>query len=100
MTQRPSSPIHLHIGRLVIDADVVGGKAVPRDLTAQLHAALAPLLGGAEVHEEPTGRARPSWVDAVASQVAGELSPTLPSSASSPAVAPPALPRGSQQGRA
>lgn len=79
----PASVVHLRIGRLVIDADALGGHTMPRDLDAQLKAALLPLLGGDSSTAPPSAKSsaastRAPWVDSIAGQVAAHVQPSLP----------------------
>ena len=61
----PSGPVHLHIGRLVIDATLLEGGVAPHDLQARLQAALAPQL----VRPDASGRASSNWLDATAGAI-------------------------------
>lgn len=81
--QSPAAVVHLRIGRLVIDADALDGRAMPRDLDAQLQAALLPLLGGGPLSATQAATAKTTavtapWVDAIAGQVAAQVRPSLP----------------------
>lgn len=84
--------IHVHIGRVVIDAGAFDGTAAsragtaPHDgaaarrrLEARLHAALAPLLGGATAAPPDGGGAEPErWVKLVAADIAARVRPLIP----------------------
>ena len=76
--ESPASVVHLRIGRLVIDADALDGRGMPRDLDAQLQEALLPLLSGGATPVAATATTTAPWVDAVASQVAAQVQPSLP----------------------
>lgn len=76
----PAAALHLHIGRLVVDASAVPAGGVPRDLAALLQASLAPKLSGvpfaARAHED-----RPSpWLDSLADAVATQVGGAIPES--------------------
>ena len=74
---KPSGPVHLHIGRLVIDAAVLEGGVAPHELQARLQAALAPRFGAGEHDPKPP----PSWADSVAGEIAARVRGSLPGTA-------------------
>lgn len=63
--------IHLHIGRLVLDAGLPGGAATPAELEARLRERLAARLAPGQV---PTGAAR-DWTEATADAIAALVEP-------------------------
>lgn len=71
----PASPaLHLHIRRLVVDADALGAERAPRDLDARLQAALSSRLGG-----ESGARADgPHWIEAIADTLAARVRDAVP----------------------
>lgn len=70
----PSGSVHLHIGRLVIDAAVLEGGVAPHDLQARLQAALAPRLA----QPDASGRASTNWLDATAGAIETRVRGAMP----------------------
>ena len=62
----PASAIHLRIGRLVVDAGVLGDGGVPGDLDARLREALASHL---EQRRSPAAHAPGDWIGSIAREV-------------------------------
>jgi hypothetical protein len=74
MSDTPATALHLHIRRMVVDADALGSDGLPRGLHALLQDALSERLG------TPNGRPAPgsaAWIapvaDALATHVASAV---------------------------
>lgn len=86
----PAAPvIHVHIGRMVIEAGALDGAAGPpgavgaaaqRDIETRLHSALTSLLHGAKTTLPPVGRgvAHERWVNTLAADIVSRVRPLLP----------------------
>lgn len=75
MSDTPATALHLHIRRLVVDADTLGTDGLPRDLDAMLHEALSERLG------TPGGapaRDRATWIAPVADALAAHVASAVP----------------------
>jgi hypothetical protein len=75
MSGLPATALHLHIRRLVLDADAVGADGVPRDLDAMLHEALSERLG---MSSGPPAPARAAWITPVADALATHVASAVP----------------------
>lgn len=75
MSDTPATALHLHIGRLVVDAGALGADGLPRDLDALLHEALTERLGTSTGTPAPTPAA---WIGPVADALAMHVASAVP----------------------
>ncbi|WP_202842476.1 hypothetical protein [Luteimonas saliphila] len=75
MSDTPATALHLHIGRLVVDADALGADGLPRDVDAMLHGALSERLG---IPAGTPAPARAAWIAPVADALATQVASAMP----------------------
>ena len=81
----PPSRVYLQIRRLVIDVDALDGDGMPRDVDAQLQAAVRGLLTSGVV-----GPRQSRWQDALGHAVASRLGDAVPALQQGSGIATPA----------